>query len=152
MATDVRRWPPTAAELLFGSLQLQAQNILAPSVYIAAIANVVNAALNYLLIFACGLGLRGAPLSTSLSRWVQFGLLCAYLARHRRGRLATTLPPLRVDLGALPSRAILFFRLGVPGALMLGLEAWAFELTTFLASFLGIVSLDAHTILLNIIS
>ena len=38
------------------------------------------------------------------------------------------------------------------GALMLGLEAWSFELSTMLASYLGTTSLDAHAIVLNIIA
>ena len=35
---------------------------------------------------------------------------------------------------------------------MLGLEAWSFELSTLLASYLGTISLDAHAIMLNIIA
>ena len=34
--------------------------------------------------------------------------------------------------------------MGLPGAAMLGLEAWSFEVTTLLASYLGTVALDAQ--------
>jgi len=142
--------PPLVAFVAL-TKHLQSQHILAPSVWIAAIANVINVAANYLLIFECGMGLRGAPLATSLSRWCQLGMMCTYLVRARR-RLGPALPPLGIEWRAIPHRARRFIALGAPGALMLGLEAWAFEASTFLAAFLGTVSLDAHIILLNLIS
>ena len=61
-------------------------------------------------------------------------------------------PRLTVRVSELPSRVGRFLRLGLPGALMLALEAWAFELSTLMAAYLGTVSLDAHVSLLNIIS
>jgi len=130
---------------------LQSQGILYPSVAIAAVANVFNGLANYLLIEACGLGLRGAPLATSLCRWVQLAIMLVYL-RHARERLAPTLPRLKIEWREMPSSSVRFLRLGGPGALMLGLEAWAFEVSTFLAAFLGTVALDAHSILMNLIA
>ena len=130
---------------------LQAQSIVAPAVWIALAANLLNGLFNYVLIFKLGLGLNGAPLATSLSRWVQLLLGVGYLLAHRHGKLRASLPSLtRLDCGTVPSRVGTFLRLGVPGAIMLGLEAWFFELSTFLASFLGTVSFDAHCTLLNI--
>ena len=128
---------------------LQAQSILLPSVVIGLAANLLNALGNYLLIHPLGLGFRGAPLATSISRWVQCALLCAYLAARRR-KLHPTLPSMRVQWRLLPSRARHFLRLGAPGALMMGLEAWFFEVSTLLASFLGTVALDAHVVMLNV--
>ena len=128
---------------------LQAQSILLPSVAIGFAANLLNALGNYLLIHPMGLGFRGAPVATSISRWVQCALLCAYLVARRR-KLAPTLPPRRVAWRQLPSRSKHFLRLGAPGALMMGLEAWFFEVSTLLASFLGTVALDAHVVMLNV--
>ena len=123
----------------------------------------MNAAFNWLLIFKLDLGFEGAPLATTASRWAQLLLLLGYLAAARR-RLAKTLPSLvRVEcLGSACSyracaagwtaRAAPLFKLGVPGALMLALEAWAFDFSTLLAGYLGQTSLDAHVVLLTVIS
>jgi MATE family multidrug resistance protein len=133
------------------SKHLQAQRILRPAAYIALVANVANCAANWLLIHRLGLGVRGAPLATSLCRWVQLGLLGAYFAGARE-RLRPTLPGLRVDCAGLPAAARDFFRLGAPGALMLGLESWSFDVTSIFAGYLGEAALGAHAIMLNVIA
>lgn len=129
---------------------LQAQGIVTPSVYIALISNIANALADWLLIYKGGLGIDGAPLATSLSRWIQLLLICAYMA-HRRTDLSASLPGYG-SFRRLATRAQLasFFRIGLPGAMMLGLEAWFFEAATVMASYLGDVSLDAHSIMLTI--
>ena len=134
--------PPYMA---FMTLQkhLQTQEILLPLVLIALVANVANAAANWLLIYRLGMGLDGAPLATTLSRWLQLLLLCCYMAGARE-RLGPTLPGGGLELELLPSRAAQFFRLGAPGALMLALEAWAFDFSSFMAGLLGQTALDAH--------
>ena len=142
--------PPFIAFLCLSKC-LQAQNILAPAICIALIANVLNVFANWLLIYQLGLGLAGAPIATSLSRWVQLLLLVGYL-RFSRKRLGATLPGLQVRWRQLPAMSARFFRLGAPGALMLALEAWSFDLSTVMAGYLGALSLDAHTILLSIIA
>lgn len=130
---------------------LQAQGILAPSVVIGLAANLFNGAANWFLIYELDLGFRGAPMATSLSRWAQFLVLLGYVYVTRRHH--PTFPSCRVDAKCanMRSRTAKFLRLGAPGALMLGLEAWSFEITTFLAAYLGTISVDAHVILLNII-
>ena len=82
------------------------------------------------------------PLATTLSRWLQLLLLCGYMA-SARARLGATLPSRGLELER-PARAVQFFRLGAPGALMLALEAWAFDFSTFMAGSLGQTALDAH--------
>ena len=58
---------------------LQCQGILAPSVWIALAPNVLNAGLNWLLIYELDGGFEGAPVATSLSRWAQLLALVLYL-------------------------------------------------------------------------
>merc|ERR1719356_1534223 len=70
--------PPFVAFLTL-TKYLQAQSILAPSVAIALVANLANAAFNWLFILRLGLGFRGAPLATTASRWVQLLLLLGYI-------------------------------------------------------------------------
>lgn len=128
---------------------LQAQSILAPAVWIALLANGINLFLNWLLIYALGLGFTGAPVATSLSRWAQFLCLLGYLA-WSRPRHAKTIPSWHDPEGVpLATRMGKFVHLGAPGALMLGLEAWSFEATTLLAGLLGTVPLAAHMVLIN---
>lgn len=115
---------------------LQAQGILAPSVWVGLAANLANAALNYGLIYGLGMGFYGAPIATTALRWVQLGLLGLYLRRYFASH-AETWPrsvfgsakdssQLRRDLLALK-------KLALPGAYMLALEAWAFEVSGELA-------------------
>jgi MATE family multidrug resistance protein len=131
------------------SKYLLAQNILAPAVYIALLANVFNAFMNWLLIYHVELGFEGAPIATSLSRWAQCLGLLVYL-RCSRARHSQTLPTWQDPEGvALGTRVSGFLKLGAPGALMLGLEAWSFETTTLLAGYLGTVPLAAHMVLIN---
>jgi len=129
---------------------LQAQRILAPSVWIALFANVMNVGLNWLLIYHLDGGFEGAPIATSLSRWAQLLALIAYLYYSREAHVKT-IPVLWRDPEGIgfSQRCRGFMRLGAPGALMLGLEAWAFETTTLLAGLIGVVPLAAHMVLIN---
>ena len=128
------------------SKYLQAQNILAPAVWIALFANGVNVFLNWLLIYGLEFGFEGAPVATSLSRWAQFLCLLCYLF-YSRAQHAETIPSWRDPEGlSLAARVRKFIKLGAPGALMLGLEAWSFEATTLLSGLLGTVPLAAHMV------
>merc|ERR1719384_1569051 len=49
-------------------------------------------------------------------------------------------------------RSAIFLKLALPGAAMLGFEAWTFEAQTLLSGLLGTVSLNAQATLLNIIT
>jgi len=130
---------------------LQAQGILAPVVYVSIAANVFNVFSNWICIYKLDMGFSGAPLATSITRWVQFFALLAYILVTKRKHPTMPMCSFGSQPSDIGSRIVKFLRLGAPGALMLGLEAWSFELTTFLAAYLGTVSLDAHAILLNII-
>lgn len=128
---------------------LQAQHILAPPVYMGAVANAVNVLLNWLLVFHLGYGFDGAPVATSTCRWFQMILLAAYFflwpERHaatRPDRLLTWTTFVR----CLPG----FAKLAAPGAVMLLIESWSFEITTILAGYLGTVALDAHLTMMQL--
>lgn len=128
---------------------LQAVGRVAPVVWTILLANVVNAFLNWILIFGNlgvpELGAVGSGWATSMSRW--FMLLCAlalgwrvltpYLRRVRRDVLAA---------GAL--RRIL--RLGSPIGLQLFLEFGAFGAIGILMGWLGTVAIAGHQIALNL--
>lgn len=48
-------------------------------------------------------------------------------------------------------KAAAFLALGLPGGVMLMLEASSFDITTALAGRLGTIAVDAHTILLTVV-
>ena len=95
---------------------LQSQDILAPAVYIGLAANILNVAGNWLLIHHLEFGFDGAPLATSLARWLQCAMLVAYIW-SARASLAPTLPGVVIEWAELPGRAKTLVRLGIPGAL-----------------------------------
>lgn len=130
---------------------LQSQHILAPPVYMGIVANVFNVILNWILIFGpANMGFRGAPIATSACRWFQLLLALAY-AGFWRTRDASTRPRrwlMRRDKLLKLTRG--FWKLAGPGAVMLLIEAWSFEITTLLAGYLGTVALDAHLTMLQL--
>ena len=155
---------------------LQAQHVLLPPVYVGVVANGMNVFLNWLLIFNRGWGFDGAPVATGLCRWFQLVLLYGYLCFSKReierptrprnggffllnwkgGGTTTTggttggtagFKPILARLKALSPT---FLKLAGPGAAMMAIEAWAFEVTTLLAGYLGTVALDAHLTMLQL--
>ena len=149
---------------------LQCNGILNPSIYIAAVANVLNILTNYLFIYSFGIGLNGAAISTTLMRWLQFFGLLLYIVMYLKPRTpsieaswpttfnswysialssSSSSPSSSSDPPSPPTFAP-FFALALPGMLMLATEAWAFEISTILAGLLhDLVSLDAHAALLT---
>jgi len=63
---------------------LQNQHILAPMLIISLLANIFNFAGNYLLIYHFELGLPGAAMATTASRYFQCAALLLYIARSSR--------------------------------------------------------------------
>ncbi|KAG6615991.1 Multidrug/Oligosaccharidyl-lipid/Polysaccharide (MOP) Flippase Superfamily [Phytophthora cinnamomi] len=128
---------------------LQAQNIMKPLVGIAAMGNVVNIATGYVLTYHTSMGFEGIALSRSLGNMVLPLLLIPYFYYHPhhltqwwRGW----------NMKEAFAHVGLFLRLGVPGALMMTMGWWAFELLTLMAGVLpnAVVSVSAHAVLVNI--
>jgi|MDSW01.2.fsa_nt_gb multidrug resistance protein, MATE family len=128
---------------------MQTQRVLAPPVWIAVIANVVNVGLNYALIYAADLGFDGAPIATSASRWFQFIAGMTYLL-SRPASTAKTRPRSFIGWRRLRRSVVAFASLAGPGLAMLMIEAWTFEITTIMAGYLGTVALDAHLTMLQL--
>ena len=126
---------------------LQAREWVRPAMWIVLVANLWNAAFNWLLIFGNlgfpALGLTGAGIATTLTRVLTFlGLL--WLARR-----LDILPP---RWGALdreawhPSALRAMAAVGLPIAIQTSLEMWAFNASTLIVGHLGAGALAAHTI------
>ncbi len=141
--------------LLFVALKqyLQARGIVRPAMWVSFAACGLNAGLNWLLIFGHGglprLGAVGAGAATAVTEAAMLLGLLAVIRKYRLQRGATTV----VDLTRLRLKGLSeIFRLGLPVALMLALEYWAFAISTLWAGWLGEAELAAHSIALNLAS
>ncbi len=128
---------------------LQAVGRVAPVVWTILLANVLNAFLNWILVFgnlgAPELGAVGSGWATAMSRW--FMLVCSLALGWRV--LTPYLRRVRRDLfAARPLGRIV--RLGSPIGLQLFLEFGAFGAIGILMGWLGTVAIAGHQIALNL--
>lgn len=115
-----------------------------PGMIVALSANLLNAALNWLLIEGNlglpGLGAGGAMLATTITRWVMFLVIALYILRLRdaaefriRGRFT--------GLGPTAGKLL---RIGLPFSLAISFESGTFSAVTFFAGRLGETALAAY--------
>jgi MATE family multidrug resistance protein len=132
---------------------LQGRGIVMPTFWVSMGANVLNALLNWALIFghlgAPALGAVGAGISTSILQGLLPFATFAWIARARLHEGAWV-PWSRAALDPRGLGRIL--RLGGPVALALLLEMWTFQTATLWAGHLGEVALAAHSFVLNLAS
>ncbi len=129
---------------------LQSQNIVMPGVWTGLWANGVNILFNWILIYKLNMGLNGAPWATSITRFAEFVVICAYIGWNRHSeKLQSTWPRLSREMWNYETLSP-FCKLAFSGALSISAEAWSFEIATILAGLIGTVELDAHIITLSI--
>src|SRR5690606_19906577 len=130
---------------------LQAHRRTAPIVATIALANVLNAVLNYAWIFGelgfPALGVAGAAWATTASRWFMATLLLALGWPHLRAYLAERAPRL-LD----PRPLARMVALGAPIGAQMVLEIGAFGTVAFLMGWLGVVEVAAHQVAINLAS
>ncbi len=141
--------------LLFVALKqyLQARGIVRPAMWVSFAACGFNAFLNWLLIFGhWGLpkmGAVGAGVATAITEAMMLLALLFLIRRFRLQRGAATV----LDLARLRVKGLSeIARLGLPVAVMLALEYWAFAISSMWAGWLGPTQLAAHSIALNLAS
>ncbi len=120
-----------------------------PGMVVMALANLLNAGLNALLMFGpLEWGAEGAALATSITRWAMALVLTGYImlmpGREAYGVLAPMTGHWRLQLR--------LSRLGWPMAMSFALEHGAFFAAATFAGWLGAVSLAAYHIVLNTIA
>jgi MATE family multidrug resistance protein len=139
--------------LVYSALRqyLQGREYMRPALWVILFANLLNALFNWVLIFGHlglpALGLVGAGIATACTRVVAFaGLLLFVLAfgLHRGAWVPWSREAAR------PRRLRELLHFGLPVALQMGLEMWAFSVAALLAGLLGSVELAAHTVALNL--
>lgn len=117
-----------------------------PGMVVMAAANVLNLALNYLLMFGLmEMGAAGAALATSITRWFMFAGLASYVLLMPGRDAFGILAPMRGFWGLERKLA----RLGWPMALSFGLEHSAFFAAATFAGWLGATALAGYQIVLN---
>tara|TARA_Y100001934_G_scaffold11060_1_gene14047 strand:- start:40603 stop:42009 length:1407 start_codon:yes stop_codon:yes gene_type:complete len=132
------------------SMFLEGVGRVIPGMVVMLVANVINAALNWIFIYG-GMGLEpdgasGAVLATSLTRWFMFaaifGYICLMADKAELGIFR------RVEgIWALQKR---FLRLGVPMALSYAFETTAFLSITIMAGHMGKAPVAAYQAAMNV--
>lgn len=151
---DVLAWsiPPL---LLYSSFRryLQGMGVVRPVMVALVLANVLNALVNWMLIFgrlgAPAMGVRGSAWATVVARIVMAGVLLGVILYREHGRrpgLFETSP--RIDVARLRR----LIGLGFPAAGQVTLEVGVFAAATVLAGRLAPAGLAAHQIAINIAS
>lgn len=134
---------------------LHSRSIVFPALVIAVGANLLNALANWILIFghwgAPALGHVGAGIATSIVEVAMVAGLALWIVRGRlyRGAWAGWS---RAAWGLSGLRPVL--ALGLPVALQLGFEIWAFQISTLWAGRLGegVHELASHNIVMQLAS
>ena len=121
------------------------------SLVVAAGGIVLNACLNYILIFGKAgfppLGLVGAGIGSSITNFLMFGAMALVVTRHPRFRRYRLFGRFwRADW----QRFRELWRLGFPIAITLALEVTIFSAAAFLMGLFGTAPLAAHAIALQI--
>ncbi len=139
--------------LAFGVFRqtLQAMGHIRPIVFTIVVANLFNAALNWVLIFghlgAPALGVAGSAWATTISRWA----MALMLAALGWPVLRPYLTPFRPEVLHLTPLGRMM-RLGLPIGAQLQLEYTAFGLTGVLIGMLGVDPLAGHQVAINLAS
>jgi MATE family multidrug resistance protein len=142
-------WPLYAFIVLRQTLQ--AHHRTTPMVVTIVVANLLNAALNYILIFGAlgfpALGALGSAWATTASRWFMAAMLLVLGWPHLKQYLKRLAPDL---LAAAPLGRIL--KLGAPIGAQMMLETGLFGGMALLMGWLGVTQVAAHQVALNLAS
>ena len=152
-AYTVRLAPGVLPFFLFIVLRQSLQSLRRTGAIVASIvlANLVNAGLNWVLIYGHGpfpaLGVLGSAWATSASRWILMAVLVALAWRDLRPRLRRRHP----EVWELePLRRML--RLGIPIGLQYVLEFGAFAFVALMMGWLGTRQMAGHQVAINLAS
>ena len=130
---------------------LQGMGVVRPVIVALVLANVLNAVVNWILIFghwgAPAMGVRGSAWATVVARVVMAGVLLGVILYREQGRRPGLFETsLRIEV----SRMRRLVMLGLPAAGQVTLEVGVFAAATALAGRLPPASLAAHQIAVNI--
>ncbi|MGH7579745.1 MAG: MATE family efflux transporter [Gemmatimonadales bacterium] len=152
-AYAVRLAPGVLPFFLFIVLRqsLQSMHRTTPIMATIVVANLANAALNWVLIFghlgAPALGVVGAAWATTMSRWLLLLLLLCLTWRRLKPHLLPIRPEIRqwAPLGRM-------LRLGVPIGCQYTLEFGAFAFVALMMGWMGTRPMAGHQVAINLAS
>ncbi|XP_066372989.1 protein DETOXIFICATION 16-like isoform X2 [Miscanthus floridulus] len=124
---------------------LQTQNIVQPVMASAGAAAACHVFVCWLLVYALGMGSKGAALSNAISYWVNVAVLAVYVRVSRACKETWTGFSTEAFRDALS-----FFRLAIPSALMVCLEMWSFELVVLLSGLLPNPNLETSVLSISL--
>jgi len=137
--------------LAFGVFRqtLQAMHLVRPMVWTILVANIANAAFNWVFVYghvgSPALGVAGSAIATAISRWIMLVLLLVVAWREIR---PTVIPWLDSSISPKPLWQML--RIGIPIGAQQALEAGAFGAVGLLMGVLGTVQMAAHQIAITL--
>ncbi|CAL8373670.1 unnamed protein product [Gadus morhua 'NCC'] len=107
---------------------LQNQAIIWPTVITGVVVNIINALINYILLYVLDMGVAGSAIANAVSQFAMAGILFLYI--WRRGLYKATWSgwsrECLTEWGA-------FMGLAIPSMIMLCVEWWTYEMGSFLA-------------------
>ncbi|KAJ3799579.1 MOP flippase, partial [Lentinula aff. detonsa] len=132
-------------------LQCQGKaSIMRASTMVLLVVFPINVGLNIGFVYYSSLRLFGGPIALSITYWLAFallGMITFFSPTHRRNG----------TWGGIQFRAVLqwkgcatFFRLAIPGILMVGTEWAAFEIVALAAGRLGSLPLAAQSVIMTL--
>jgi MATE family multidrug resistance protein len=128
---------------------LQAMHRVAPIVWTVIVANLSNAAFNWIFVYghlgSPALGAAGSAIATAISRWLMLLLLLAWAWRDLRPLML----PVRAGVSSWPALSQML-RIGLPIGAQQGLEAAAFGAIGLLMGVLGTVEMAAHQVAITL--
>ncbi|XP_056466766.1 multidrug and toxin extrusion protein 1 [Gadus chalcogrammus] len=124
---------------------LQNQAIIWPTVITGVVVNIINALINYILLYVLDMGVAGSAIANAVSQFAMAGILFLYI--WRRGLYKATWSgwsrECLTEWGA-------FMGLAIPSMIMLCVEWWTYEMGSFLAGLISEVELGAQAVVFEL--
>lgn len=129
-----------------GKRFLQAQGIFEAPSYVLFVCAPLNAALNYFMVWTCGLGYIGAPIAVAINYTLMAAGLFAYTITTKN-----EINPLRcwngIHMNKLFKNWGELIKLSIPNLIMIVSEFLSFEILTLMSSYLGTEALAAQSVI-----
>ncbi|CAN9510895.1 unnamed protein product [Ophioblennius macclurei] len=136
---------PPAFMFALESRYLQNQGVVSPMIITGVLVNILNALINYILLFVFDLGVAGSAIANTVSQFSMAGSLHAYVLW--KGLYKPTWggwsKACLTDWGS-------YATLAVPGMVMLCAEWWSYEIGSFLAGIISEVELGAQSVVFQL--
>ncbi|XP_040902404.1 multidrug and toxin extrusion protein 1 [Toxotes jaculatrix] len=120
---------------------LQNQGIIWPQVITGVVVNLLNALINYVVLYALNLGVVGSAIANTISQFSMAGILYAYImwrGLHKATWGGWSKECLQ-DWGS-------YIHLAIPSMAMMCVEWWTYEIGSFLAGLISEVELGTQSV------